>query len=199
MNASLQDDIAASAARWVAEDGMEYGAAKRRAIKELGLPARTPLPSNESVEAAVREHVSIFYADTQPKELAVLRSLARTWMQRLSPFRPHLAGSVWRGTATRHSDLYLQLFCDDSKSAEIWLIDQGVRYDVTEVPGFQGEAVDALTVVLPCCELGQNVLLHLMIHDYDDLRGALKPDTNGQTWRGDLHALESKITKDGES
>ena len=199
MNASLQDDIAASAARWVAEDGMEYGAAKRRAIKELGLPARTAWPSNESVEAAVREHLSIFCADTQPKELAVLRGLARTWMQRLSPFRPHLAGAVWRGTATRHNDLYLQLFCDDSKSAEIWLIDQGVRYDVTEVQGFQGEAVDALTVVLPCRELGQNVLLHLMIHDYDDLRGALKPDASGQTWRGDLQALESKITKDGES
>ena len=71
-----------------------------------------------------------------------------------------------------------------------------VRYDVTEVVGFQGDVVDALTVVLPCREWSQNVCLHLMIYDYDDLRGALKPDANGQTWRGDLAALEALMTGD---
>jgi len=196
MNASVQDDIAAVAARWVAEEGLEYGVAKRRAVKELGLSARTALPSNEQVEAAVREHLSIFCADTQPQELAILRDMARVWMRRLAAFRPHLSGAVWRGTATRHSDIYLQLFCDDPKSAEIGLIDQGVRYDVTEVVGFQGEVVDALMVVLPCREWSQNVCLHLMIYDYDDLRGALKPDANGQTWRGNLTALEVLMNGD---
>ena len=194
----MEEEIAATAARWIVEDGLEYGAAKRRAVKDLGLPARTALPSNDCVEAAVREYLSIFCADTQPQELAALRALAQQWMQRLAPFRPHLGGALWRGTATRHSDIYLQLFCDDPKSAEIHLIDARVRYDVSTVTGFTGESVDALSVLLPCPALGQNVLLHLMIYDHDDLRGALKPDAQGRTWRGDLAALTSLMNGDGE-
>jgi hypothetical protein len=27
------------------------------------------------------------------------------------------------------------------------------------------------------------------VHDLDDLRGALKPDANGRSWRGDTNAL----------
>ena len=198
MSPSLQDEIAAVAARCVAEEGMEYGQAKRRALKELGLPARTALPSNELVEVAVREHLSIFCADTQPQELAVLRGLARAWMVRLAEFRPHLGGAVWRGTATRHNDIYLQLFCDDPKSAEIALIDQRVRFEVSTVVGFQGEEVDALSVALRCDEFGQNVWLHLMVHDHDDLRGALKADANGRTWRGNLTALDALMQGDIE-
>lgn len=199
MSATVQDEIAATAARWVVEDGLEYGAAKRRAFKDLGLSSRTPLPANELVEDAVREYLSIFCAESQPQELAALREVARMWMQRLEEFRPHLGGAVWRGTATRHSDIYLQLFCDDPKSAEIRLIDQRVRYDVSTVTGFNGESVDALSVLVPCPPLGQNVIVHLMIHDHDDVRGALKPDAQGRTWRGNLAALERLITVNGES
>ena len=36
--------------------------------------------------------------------------------ERLAAFRPYLGGAVWHGTATRLSDIYLQLFCDDSKA-----------------------------------------------------------------------------------
>ena len=115
----LTHEIAAAAARLVVEEGLEYGPAKRRALKVLGLPARTALPDNDGVEAAVRDYIALFCADTQPDELAALRRLALAWMERLADFRPHLGGAVWHGTATRLSDIYLQLFCDDPKSAEI--------------------------------------------------------------------------------
>jgi hypothetical protein len=46
--------------------GLEYGPAKRRAVKQLGLSARTALPDNDVVEDAVREYISMFCADTQP-------------------------------------------------------------------------------------------------------------------------------------
>jgi hypothetical protein len=108
----------------------------------------------------------------------------------LAEFRPHLGGAVWRGTATANSDIYLQLFCDDPKSAEIKLIDHNVRYEVSSVLGFAGEEVDALSVVCPCPKLNQNIVVHLMIYDYDDLRGALKADAKGRTPRGDLAALQ---------
>jgi hypothetical protein len=181
--------IAATAARLIAEDGLEYGAAKHQALKLLGLPSRTPLPDNQVLEEALREHLELFCADTQPVELRALRELARTWMQRLAEFRPHLGGAVWRGTATRYSDIYLQLFCDDSKSAEIKLINEGVDYQVQQVRGFQGGMVDALSLHGWCAPLNEYVGVHLMIYDHDDLRGALRPDSQGLSPRGDVSAL----------
>ncbi len=94
----LTAEIAATTARIVVEEGLEWGPAKRRAVREMGLPARTPLPDNDQVEDAVREYLDIFCADTQPRELRALRQLALVWMVRMAEFRPHLAGSS-AGTA----------------------------------------------------------------------------------------------------
>ena len=193
---TVQEEIAATAARMVVEEGLEYGPAKRRAVKQLGLNARAPLPDNDHLEAAVREYLALFCADTQPAELLALRQLAQAWMVRLSAFRPHLGGAVWRGTATALSDIYLQLFCDDPKSAEISLIDHQVRYEVSTVQGFHGEAVDALSLVCACPGLPQKVCVHLMVYDLDDLRGALKPDGQGRSQRGDLVALNRLMKED---
>ena len=170
---SASQEIAHTAARMVVEEGLEWGPAKRRAVKQLGLSARTPLPDNDVLEAAVREYIELFCADTQPQELQALRELALVWMERMQAFRPHLSGAVWRGTATRMSDIYIGLFCDDSKSAEIALINHNVKYDVTAVSGFQGDTVDALSISSLCKPLGETVGVHLMVYDYDDLRGAL--------------------------
>ena len=190
---TVQSEIAAAAARLVVEEGLEYGPAKRRAVKELRLPARSALPDNDSVEDAVREYIDIFCADTQPGELAALRELALTWMERLAEFRPYLAGAVWHGTATRLSDIYLQLFCDDPKSAEIKLIEHNVDYTPRSVTGFHGELVEALSVSSLCPGLGEPVGVHLLVYDHDDLRGALKPDAKGRTPRGDLAAVRALV------
>ena len=190
---AIKEEIAATAARMVVEEGLEYGAAKRQATKQLGVSARSGLPDNDQVEAAVREYIALFCADTQPGELQALRELALVWMERLERFRPHLAGAVWHGTATRRSDIYIQLFCDDPKSAEIGLIDMGVRFEVTSVNGFQGYPVDALSLHLRCAPLGEYVGLHLMVYDFDDLRGALKPDAQGRRPRGDLAAVRGLL------
>lgn len=186
---SLKAEIAQAAAVMVVEEGLEYGPAKRRALKAMGLSPRTELPDNDRVEDAVREHLAIYCADTQPAELRALRELARRWMQRLAEFRPHLGGAVWHGTATRLSDIYLQLFCDDPKSAEIALIEHQVDYEVRSVTGFQGETVDALSLRSLCKPLNETVGVHLMIYDHDDLRGALRPDARGRSPRGDAVAL----------
>lgn len=188
----MQDDqleIAATAAHLVVEEGLEYGPAKRRAVKQLGLSTRAKLPDNDMVEAQVRDYIELFCADTQPAELQALRELALVWMERLQMFRPHLSGAVWHGTATRLSDIYLQLFCDDSKSAEIALIDYGVKYVVSTVSGLHGDAVDALSVHSLCVPLNENVGVHLMIYAHDDVRGALKADKQGRSPRGDMAAV----------
>ena len=186
---SLKEQIAAAAAAMVVEEGLEYGPAKRRAVKQLGLPGRTALPDNDLVEAAVREYIALFCADTQPAELAALRELALLWMQRMAEFRPFLGGAVWRGTATRLSDIYIQLFCDDPKSAEIALIEHQVDYEPRTVTGFTGDSVEALSIRSLCKPLQETVGVHLMVYDHDDLRGALRPDARGLSPRGDLASV----------
>lgn len=195
---TLQSEIAAAAARLVVEEGLEYGPAKRRAVKQMGLNPRTALPDNDSIEDAVREYIDIFCADTQPAELAALRRLAITWMERLEEFRPYLGGAVWHGTATRLSDVYLQLFCDDPKSAEIALIDHDVDYTPRTVTGFNGEQVEALSLSSMSPELGEPIGVHLLVYDHDDLRGALKPDAKGRTPRGDLAAVRALLKESGD-
>jgi hypothetical protein len=189
-------EIAAVAARLVVEEGLEYGPAKRRALRELGLPARTALPNNDDVEAEVRDYIQLFCADTQPGELRALRALALEWMERMAVFRPHVGGAVWQGTATRLSDIYIQLFCDDCKSAEIALIDHHVDYEPRMVTGFHGEQVEALSVHAPSRALGEEIGVHLLVYDFDDLRGALKPDAQGRKPRGDIAALRRLMDND---
>lgn len=189
----LTDEIAASAAQCVVEQGLEYGPAKRRALKVLGLPPKTPLPNNDQVEAQVREYIEIFCADTQPHELMALRQHALMWMNRLAAYRPYLGGAVWHGTATRLSDIYLQLFCDDAKSTEIELINQGVEFEARTVNGLHGEPVEALSIHSFCKELGEEIGVHLLINDYDDVRGALKLDAQGRSPRGDAEAVKRLI------
>ena len=195
MAASLSDEIAATAARLVVEEGLEYGPAKRRAARVLGRHSVRPaeLPGNDRVEAEVRDYLALFCADTQPAELAALRVVAATWMERLAEFRPHLTGAVWRGTATRLNDVHLELFCDDSKAAELALIDRRIDYQVGSRPGPRGELVDVLSVAEPSRALGEHVTVHLSVLDHDDLRGGLKPDAGGRSQRGDLAALHKLI------
>lgn len=199
-NTAMQDiqlDIAATAARMVVEEGLEYGPAKRRAAKQLGLPNRTPLPDNDMLEAEVRDYIELFCSDTQPAQLHALRELALVWMERLVVYRPHLGGAVWHGTATRLSDIYLQLFCDDSKSAEIALIDHNVQYATGSVTGLHGETVDALSLHSFCPGLNEMVGVHLMIYDYDDMRGALKEDRQGRSPRGNMTAVQVILAAHG--
>jgi hypothetical protein len=124
---------------------------------------RPALPSNEEVEDAVREHIELFCADTQAAELRALREVALIWMQRLAEFRPHLSGAAWHVASLNR-------------------------------PG--REPLNVLIVSERSARLGQAgepVTLHLMLHDLDDQRGALKPDARGRSWRGDLAALQSLL------
>ena len=185
--------IAVAAARLIVEEGMEYGAAKRRAARDLGVNARNgELPGNDEIEDEVRAYLDLFHADTQPAELAELRRIAALWMEKLAAFRPHLTGAVWRGTATRLNSIFIDLFCDDSKSAEIALIDQRIDYDVSSVDGPRGRVLDVLNLHVASTTIAGGVHVALTVRDYDDLRGALHRDARGRSDRGDLAALRSR-------
>ncbi len=189
------DTLTATAARLVVEEGLEYGAAKQRAVRQLKLPRHTALPDNNTLEAAVREYLAVFCADTQPGELAALRALALEWMQRLAEYEPLLGGAVWNGTATRLNDIWLHLFSDEAKSIEIALINAGVDYQASRVPGLQGQ-VDALSIHAWCEGLQEEVGVHLLVNDHKAQRGALQPAGDGSRPRGTAAMLAERMQQD---
>lgn len=185
-------EIAATAARLVVEDGLDFGSARRRALHQLGLDGlRLPVPDHQQLEDAVRAHLQLFRADSHARELRALRELARDWLQRLNTLRPHLSGAVWRGTATRLSDIEIDLYCDDPKAAEIELLNQGLNF---QTHGGSADAVAALSLRSKC-PLGP-VTVVLFVRDLDAMRGALKPGAGGRTLRGALPALQRLLDQD---
>jgi hypothetical protein len=154
---ALRSELAHVAARLIAEDGMEYGAAKRKAVRQLGLPENFPLPGNAEVEDAVRDYHALYQEDEQGEWLAALRRAAIELMHRLAPFTPYLTGSVLEGTATQHSRIDLLLFPDSAKEVEIFLLDLGINFHhgtpksdrVEAVLMIDDEEMPANLIVLP--------------------------------------------------
>lgn len=139
----VREEIAQSAARLIAEDGLDYAGAKRKAARQLLGDTRVAgewLPDNDQIEEELREYLALFQSDTQPDELRRLREIALDWMRRLAEFHPYVTGAVLNGTANAHSDIHLQAFTDNPKDVAIYLLNQNVQYDVSETRHFAGRA-----------------------------------------------------------
>ena len=119
--------------------------------------------------------------------------MALQWMRRLQAFRPHLSGAVWRGTATERSAVHIDLYCDDTKAAQIEIINTGLPFDTGAEPGSGRVPLTVLTMASRSAALRDPVTVHLLLHDADEVRGALKPDARGRSWRGGLAALEQLL------
>lgn len=186
------EEIAASAATWIVEHGLDYPAACRKAAEHLGLSGQrgVQMPDHLAIEDAVREHLALFHGDTQPIALRALRELAARWMKRLEAFDPHVGGAVWRGTATAHSPILLDLYTDDPTGPELALLDQGVPFEGGQRQGRGREPVPVIGLQVPCPALGGLVPIEISVWSPDDLKGALKPDARGLRWRGTLGALQ---------
>ena len=134
--------ICDAAARLIAEEGVsDYSQAKRKALRQLGLPDSTPLPSNAELEAALREWQSVFQDEEQIERIEHLRRKAAELMEILQEFRPYLTGSVLDGTAGRYAEIDLQLFADSAKEVEIFLLNRGIPYEHATPRNDRAEAV----------------------------------------------------------
>ncbi len=170
---ALRAEIAALAARMIAEDGADYGSAKRRAAKQLLGNQKIKgdiLPDNSQVESEVREYNALFFSDSQPQRLLHLRKLAVELMQKLDKFNPYLIGAVLNGTASKHSDIHLHLYTDNSKEVAIFLLNLDIQYEVSESLNKRREAMETLSFMF------QNEGVHLLIHNHDDLRASPRAD-----------------------
>jgi len=134
--------ICDTAARLIAEEGVsDYTLAKRKALRQLGLPDGTPMPSNAEVEAALREWQAVFQDVEQRERIAHLRQKAAELMGILQEFRPYLTGSVLDGTAGRYAEIDLQLFADSAKEVEIFLLNRSIPYRHATPRNDRAEAV----------------------------------------------------------
>jgi len=191
-------EIAASAATWIVEHGLDHAGACRKAAEHLGLAGQRGLqmPDHLEVEDAVREHLALFFADSQPLELRALRELAAQWMRRMASFNPHLGGAVWRGTATAQSPILLDLYTDDPTGPELELLDQGVPFEAGQRNGRGREPVPVIGLEVHCVALQARIPIELSVWSPEDLKGALKPDARGLRWRGTLAGLQQLLQDD---
>ena len=130
MHRDLTREIAYLAARLIAEDGMtDFGAAKHKAARQMGIAERGLLPNDYEIESALRSHQAIFQNDSQPRECRALRRVAVDVMRWLNRFSPWLVGSVLSGSANRFSRVELEIVLDDTKRLEMFLFNECTLFE----------------------------------------------------------------------
>jgi len=172
---NLRRAIAAAAARLIAEEGVEdYGFAKRKAARQMGITEGEFLPTNTEIEEALQEHLAI--------------SAAVEAMHLLAPFKPMLTGTVLSGNAGAFSSVELEIYCDSAKDVEIFLLGQNLRYEHREV---RRSGFDAPEAVLEFDYDGAPVRLSIFNHLAE--RSARRAIPGGTSERAGVAAVEALI------
>jgi hypothetical protein len=198
----LRAEIAVAAARMIAEDGADYGSAKRKAARQILGDNKIRgdlLPDNAQIEEEVRLHNALFFGDTQPARLRHLRLLALELMAQLAQFSPYLTGAALNGTAGEHSDIHLQLFTESAKDVEIFLLNQNIQYEVSESAHFRSGHEDVETLSFLMRQDGAPAEgVHLSLYHIDDLRGGLKATPGKRPERANAETLR-RLMQEEES
>ncbi len=194
----LRQELAAAAAALIAEEGLDYASAKRKAYDRAtgghgSRLAKQDLPSNEEVEDALREYQQIFQSDHQPKRLASLRQKTLALMQLLADFRPMTSGAIVNGTASDHTDIHIQCYADNAKALGFFLLDQSIQSEATTIEGDprfgrgRQDNLEALVIQW------QGELAIISVYPETDLRMAQKTDSRGRPLRADITTLAQLI------
>jgi hypothetical protein len=170
--------IAAAAARLMAEDGIDdFALAKRKAARQLGAADTQSLPANDEIEAELRAYQSLYQGEEQRERIHELRTLALEAMRSLADFNPYLAGPVLKGTAGRYADIDLQLFTDDLKAVELFLLNRNLAYAVSEQRHYCGDEPRAVPVLRLDWD---GVPVNVAVYAAKDERAALKATAGGR-------------------
>ncbi|TFW28358.1 hypothetical protein E4L96_02605 [Massilia arenosa] len=194
--AQLRAEIAAVAARMIAQDGADYDTARRKAARQiLGTERFKPdqLPDNLQIEYEVRNYQAIFVDPGQTERVHKLRTTALQVMDALEQFHPYLTGSVLNGTAGEHDEIYLQLFAESAKEIEIFLLNKNLNIEISESPHFRGPRYDPVETA---SFMWRDEGVHAQLYELDDLRGALKPRSDGRLQRADAAAVRALMAEE---
>ena len=188
--------IAAGAARIMAEDGVDdFALAKRKAARQLGAEDTQALPNNEEIESELRAYQSLYQGEEQRARRRFLRTRALDAMRSMTAFRPYLVGPVLKGTAGRYSDIDLQLFTDDSKAVEFFLLARNLPYDISEQRYFAGDREESVSV-LRLEWMDVTFSIAILAGNYE--RGTLKTSLSGRPIeRASFEAVAQLLAADG--
>lgn len=174
----IRAQIAAAAARIMAEDGVDdFAQAKRKAARRLGIDERLALPRNDEIETELRAYRSLYQADEHPARIAGLRRAALAAMRALERFHPYLTGPVLKGIAGPYARIELQVFPENPKEVELFLLDRRIAYATHEVRRYSGDRAREIAVLSLDW---QDVPLRLAVFDHRDERLALKTSLAGR-------------------
>ncbi len=199
----LRQLVAQQAARMMAEDGIsDYGYAKKKAGRQLGVVDANCLPSNAEIEEEIRLYHEIYNSDDQPQALRQLREDALATMQIFERFNPHLTGSVLDGTAGQYAETHIHLFADSAKDVEIFLLNQQIPYDshdksyrVRDRKSGEKKGGDRMKVPMFTLE-GPNGFIKLSVFEFDDIRFSTKhPASGGNADRIDAAGLQALLAE----
>jgi hypothetical protein len=173
----MRERLAHLAARLMAEDGIEdYALAKRKAAHQAGVSETRQLPDNDEIDTALRAHRELYQHD-HPSQLRELRRLALEQMDEFARFNPHLTGAVLRGSAGKYAGIHLQLFTDNAKSIEHYLLDRNIVFRTGETRLFAGD----MPLAAPVLSFDRGgVDIHLTVLSLRELRSQLKASSEGR-------------------
>ncbi len=178
---TISEEIAAEAARLVADHGLDYGSAKKKAAEGIAGVSKLPrdaMPDNHQIDDALLEHLNLF-DDEHAARVQRMREVGFAMMQHLSNFEPMLTGSVWKGIVAEHVPIHIQAFSDNNKDVQFALLNLHIEYDSIETKHFKtGHLVEALTFHW------KNEPIMISLYSFDDLRGAVKEKIAGGSLAG---------------
>jgi hypothetical protein len=129
----IRQRICAEAARIMSAEGVrDFHTAKRKAALRLNIPNAKHLPSNEEVEAALRDYLQLFHAQSLSTTLRHLRNIALEAMRFFQAFDPRLVGPVLSGTVTAQSAIQLHVCADTPEEIGLLLAEHHIPYDETD-------------------------------------------------------------------
>lgn len=167
----IRREIAALAARMMAEDGIgDFGFAKRKAARQLGVSVTEALPNNAEVEAELRAWQALYQDDEQDDRIRAMREVAVEVMTLLDEFRPYLTGGVLDGTAGRYSEVDIELFPESAKDVEIFLLNRDITYEHREPRRVTAQTPEAI-LSLDWGEVPVRLTLHERIGERNPRRG----------------------------
>ena len=171
---TVRREMAAVAAALVADSGLDYGAAKRRAARHLGLADASPkgaMPDNEEIDEALREHLDLFDAAGHEERRESIQLAAIELMEQLAQWSPLITGAAWKGLVTEHAVLHLQIADGHAKEVAIDLINRGLDFDAAETTGSGGRGRIEVLV-----GHWRDWPVMIAMHPIHDLRGAARDD-----------------------
>ena len=143
----LRAEIAAAAARLMAEDGIDdFALAKRKAARQLGAGDTESLPANAEIEDALRAYRALYQAEEHPELVLELRRVALEAMRALRQFTPYLTGPVLSGNAGPYAEIELQLYPDSAKDVELFLLERNIAFETSEGRRFSGDRTRSVSI-----------------------------------------------------